>query len=194
MHLATAERRSVRLYAHCLRPSLLISDSEREGYKFRSLNEITPAYLHAHDIKGIGFDVDNTLCPKDDEKVHESVAERFHELTDAFPSCIVSNTDPERRAALEHMFGIPAIQTDIRKPLYAPFSELMAQIMQQLGCPIERTHVAMIGDRRTTDIAGGNMYGLFTSHIDPFPHWGGEPKSHTFLREFEDALARFYIE
>lgn len=173
---------SFSFYMRCLRPRHISPKRE-----VRSINDISSEELRQMGIRGIVFDVENTLgkykCLYADERVEGS----FRRLTQDFRCCMLSNTSPERLSQLEKNFGIPAIRTNVRKPM----PEAFIQATNYLG--IAPANTAMIGDRLLSDIAGANMAGLLTIKVSPL-QMTSEPFAHALARAFESFVYGFYKE
>jgi len=167
-------------YLGCLRPCYLTPDLE-----VASIANINPDFLESIGIKGLAFDVDLTLAGYKKTKVDLIVANVFTELIKRFESYIVSNTNPERKRKLEEYFGLPAVQTHVKKPFPEPFEEAL----ERLGT--EPAETAMIGDRPLMDIAGANRVGMYTIKAGPL-RLISEPKHHTLIRIIETSFLRFY--
>ncbi|MCX6749015.1 MAG: YqeG family HAD IIIA-type phosphatase [Candidatus Pacearchaeota archaeon] len=171
---------SLLLYAKCLRPKYLLPALE-----VPSINEVTPDILKKYRIRGVVFDVDNTLTTFRGVSIHRGIEWGLRDLANEFPCGLLSNTDDKRRASLEGVFGVPAVPTNIRKP----HPEAFLQAAAFLGTAPNET--AMVGDRLLTDIAGANIAGLFTVKVEPIDRTS-EPLSHSLVRGFENLVYKFY--
>ena len=171
---------SFSFYIACLRPRYLIPKME-----VGSIADISSEDLKQRGIQAIIFDVDNTLCPFNGISADTRVEQNFKRLTSEFKSCILSNTNIERMSQLERYFGIPVVQTRVRKPLPEAFLQTLDYLQTNSGS------TAMIGDRLLTDIAGANMAGLLTIKVSPL-YRNSEPFAHTLARGFENFVYNFY--
>ncbi|MGI6128550.1 MAG: YqeG family HAD IIIA-type phosphatase [bacterium] len=112
-------------------------------------------------IKGLIFDLDNTLLNWNMYQVTPEARELFGRLEQAgFCSCLVSNNKRDRVEAVAKVLGLPAI-SKARKPRRRAFRQAMAT----LGTTKEET--AVIGDQLFTDVLGGNRLGLYTILVVP---------------------------
>ena len=144
-----------------------------------SIAYIDIAYLEKLGIKGLIFDVDNTLCGYRGNSVDETVKENFELLKNRFNTCIVTNTDEERRKSLEKGFGIKVVQNKKKKPSPWPYLDAM-NYMKTL--PKE---TAMIGDRYLTDVVGANKLGIHSIRVKPlYPETS--PLAIKLARAFEE--------
>lgn len=173
---------SLLFYAKCLRPKHISPKRE-----VQSVGDISSGELRQAGIQAIIFDVDNTLCPYGAISVDKRVEENFRRLVVDFRCCILSNTDTERMSNLERYFGIPAIQTRVRKPRPEAFIQALDYLKTN------PSNTAMVGDRLLSDIAGANMAGLLTIKVNPLER-SSEPFAHTLVRAFENLVYCFYIE
>ncbi|MFH1649265.1 MAG: YqeG family HAD IIIA-type phosphatase [Candidatus Woesearchaeota archaeon] len=146
--------------------------------RVQSINDLSTAYLHELGVKGIVFDVDNTLCAHGETTVDEHIRGRLTELTSAFPSCILTNADSERKGALEGMLGIPVIRSQKRKPAREPYH----LALDYLGTKPNET--AMVGDRVLTDVLGAKRAGMVAIKVDPIDKYS-EPLNVRLARMYE---------
>ena len=126
-----------------------------------SIYELNTAGLHAQGIRGIIFDMDNTLVPWNDRAVYPRLASWLAHLREGgFQLCIVSNNSRERGGQLACELDIPAIWYAV-KPRRRAFRKAL-QIME-LTAP----ETAVVGDQIFTDVLGGNRLGLYTILVVP---------------------------
>lgn len=142
-----------------------------------SIADISILALKGQGIRGIIFDVDNTLTSHHATVLHPRVAEAFAVICSQFNSVIYSNCEPDRHEQLRRMFSIPIIEPGLKKPK----AEGFARAQQLLNLPAHQ--IAMIGDRVMTDIFGGNRVGFYTILVDPLDTQ--EPKVLTWIRNVE---------
>ncbi len=173
---------SIKLYARCLRSRYLMPD-----IVIPSINEAPIDFLKDRGIRGAAIDVDNTLGKYGATSIHPPLLGGVARLTKNFACCLLSNTNDERRARLEGYFGMPAVQTRIRKPNPEAFLEA-ARFLQILP-----ENMVMFGDRLLTDIAGAKMVGLYAILVNPI-NWRSEPLKHSLIRGFEQLIYRVYRE
>ena len=165
-----------------LKPGFMIPD--REVYL---LSDVAVEELDEEGIEGVIFDVDNLLFLPGEFHVAKSVEPAFQRIISTFPSCIISNTDNERRAKLTEYFlenhNLYVVQSDIPKPHPEPFHEAL----KYLGTKPGKT--AMFGDRIITDVAGANSVGLYSIKVEPLD-LESERLRIRFARWLEDCCYR----
>lgn len=169
-------------YLDCLRPRYLAPNLE-----VRSIAHINPDFLKERGIKGLVFDVDNTLTPYHGHHIDGRVEDAFRELARQFKSCIISNATPERRRELQELFELDVVQSTVRKPFPDPFYEALSLL------DTSESETAMVGDRLLTDVAGANKIGMFTVKVNAL-NFRSEPPHHTLVRFLESSLLRIYQE
>jgi len=107
-------------------------------------------------VRGLIFDLDNTITAWHSMEVSEEVRRWFAALPEkGFSACILSNSHQERVLPMGELLGLPAMHM-AKKPLTAGYRKACGK----LGLPPEQ--VAMVGDQLLTDIWGGNRAGLIT--------------------------------
>jgi len=124
--------------------------------------DISVGQLQALGIKGIIFDLDNTLMAPHSGILSQEVAVWLDELRQAgFKLICVSNNKRQTYCQMaEQLLGMPVLHY-ARKP--SPVKLLEALELLAL-CPLE---VAVMGDRPLTDIWGGERIGAQTILVAP---------------------------
>jgi len=126
-----------------------------------SVLEIDRVFLRRKGIKGILFDLDNTIVCREDSRCSPEVEECLAGLRrHGFKTAILSNNSARRVGAFARHLGIPSVHRAV-KPWKRPFM----QAVKMLGTTPHET--AIIGDQIFTDILGGNMAGLYTILVTP---------------------------
>lgn len=126
-----------------------------------SLQEINCNELAKSGIKGIVFDLDNTIIPWDSSEMRPKESEWLGTLIgQGFKLCLVSNNWNQRVKEIADLFSIPFISRAY-KPAKNGFRKA-ANIME-----LAPEEVAVIGDQLYTDILGGNRIGMFTIWVPP---------------------------
>jgi HAD superfamily phosphatase (TIGR01668 family) len=126
-----------------------------------SLFEIDFDHLRSKGIRGLIFDLDNTLVRRDCDCVSDHVVRWLGALQESgFGLCVVSNNGRERVRRLTAPLAIPAVHRAV-KPRSYPF----LRGMEILGTTPGQT--AVIGDQIFTDVLGGNLLGLYTILVVP---------------------------
>ncbi|WP_345788111.1 YqeG family HAD IIIA-type phosphatase [Desulfotomaculum copahuensis] len=128
-----------------------------------SLFDVDPDDLLRRGIRGILFDLDNTIVPRDVSRCPREITAWLEKLKQhGFKICIVSNNNTQRVRLVADALAVPAVCHAI-KPLKRPFR----RAMELMGTGPHET--AIIGDQIFTDILGGNRLGLYTVLVSPLP-------------------------
>ena len=126
-----------------------------------SLKEIDIQFLKGIGIKGVIFDLDNTLLPWNSNNLQSDIIDWFYKLKEAeFKICILSNNKRNRVMNFCDIFKVPGVYK-ARKPRRKAF----LKAMRLLGTLPQET--AMIGDQVFTDIIGANRAGMYTILVKP---------------------------
>lgn len=149
----------------------------RPWLQIGSLARLDLDRLRQCDIKGIAFDVDNTLTVHHGKQLHESIKTIYYQSIEQFNCLIFSNCGRKRHQELKKIFHIPVMPLGYKKPSKKSF-KLASQL---LGLPPEQ--IVMVGDRVLTDVLGGNRSGFKTILTKPLSHI--EPRSIRFIRYLE---------
>lgn len=138
--------------------------------------------LWARGIRGLIFDLDNTLCLWRRGPPDRRTASLLQALRDrGFGLCVLSNGRLSLRPGVLEFFrelGI-AVIWPARKPLPGGFRRALAL----LGLSPRET--AVIGDQLLTDVLGGRLLGFYTILVEPLA-----PEEHPFTRLFSRGLER----
>lgn len=117
--------------------------------------------LKQRDIRAILFDLDNTIVPRDGEKLEPAVEKWLQDLLkQGFSLAVVSNNGYQRVNALIGSLSIPAVARAV-KPMKRAFKKAMRLLN------VEGQNTAVLGDQIFTDILGGNRLKLFTILVQP---------------------------
>lgn len=134
-----------------------------------SILEIKPALLKELGLKGIVFDLDNTIMRRDSVVFAPEILSFLSDLREqGFKLGIVSNNSRKRVGAVAGQMSLPAVCRAV-KPLVRPFR----RALKMMGTKPEET--ALVGDQIFTDILGGNLAGLYTVLVVPMEgkdFWG----------------------
>ena len=164
---------------------LSIKNYLKPDLQIQSINDLDVEFLKSQHINSLIFDVDNTLAKYHGTSVDNLIEQKFNELTQVFPCCILSNTNKKRRSLLEDYFGITVVQSDIRKPDVESFYEAL-DILSTTS-----SETAMIGDRILTDIVGANKAGIYSIKVEPIDETS-EPRAHNMMRKLESFVLKLY--
>ncbi len=116
--------------------------------------------LQSRGIKGIIFDVDNTLVPIQHYKVSPEIYSWMETLRQHFQIWLVSNNLSHNRISrIAHSLSVPHIHRAAK-----PSRRALRQAITAMQLPVEA--VAMVGDRLLTDILAGNRLGILTILVE----------------------------
>ena len=128
-----------------------------------SFLELDGAMLLQRGIRGLVFDLDNTIVRRDASVLEPAAARRLQELlAGGFRLAIVSNNGSARVSSLAGALGVPYVSRAV-KPLTPSFKRAMHLTNTK------RSETAVVGDQIFTDILGGNLLGLYTILVRPLP-------------------------
>ncbi len=120
----------------------------------RSVFELPLENMKRLGIRGLVFDIDNTIAPFDVAEPEEAIVELFAFLRkEGFKLCILSNNKKERVHRFNRKLGALAIPRAGK-----PGIKKLRQAMHHMGTTPEST--AMIGDQVFTDMWCGHRGGL----------------------------------
>ena len=116
--------------------------------------------LYKQGIRGIIFDIDNTLVPPDAPADRRCMAlfRILHRM--GFRTCVVSNNNQERVRAFAEKAGTSYVASAL-KPLRKGYEEAM----ELMGTVPENT--LSVGDQIFTDIWGANRLGIHSILVKP---------------------------
>lgn len=144
--------------------------------KLRQIRYLKPDVIlnHLHDLdanelkkKGISylvFDVDDTLTLHNDNHIDPETVAHIKKLTDGpiKQIFIASNSRRDLNSVAEKIDATVIRSTILsRKPLARHYRKILKEIDKPAG------QIAMIGDRLSTDILGGNLAGMTTILVTP---------------------------
>ena len=112
-------------------------------------------------IRGLIFDIDNTLVTFDVPEPTEQIADLLTKLTQkGFGICLLSNNGEARVKGFCQNLDYPHIWK-ARKPGLAGISRAMEHL------DLQKHQVAIVGDQIFTDCFGGNRFGIHTILTTP---------------------------
>ncbi|WP_058485243.1 YqeG family HAD IIIA-type phosphatase [Defluviitalea phaphyphila] len=112
-------------------------------------------------IKGLIFDIDNTLAPFDIEYPNKKLINFFKKLKEeGFKICLMSNNTEERVIKFNEKLKVYTIHK-AAKPRRRSFKKAM-QLMNT-----NKDSTVIIGDQIFTDVWGGNRVGIMTILVVP---------------------------
>lgn len=122
---------------------------------------IDDEHLWGLGIRGIIFDLDNTILPWKSKSLPAETTRWMAKLKDrGFKLCIVSNGMPRRVHKIIRPLDIPTVPIAV-KPTRRAFLLAMATM------ETTTRETAVVGDQVFTDILGGNRLSLFTILVKP---------------------------
>lgn len=126
-----------------------------------SIFELDLETLRKEGIKGIIFDIDNTLVPYDVAEPTEEIIQLFGKLKkDNFKICLMSNNTEDRVVRFNQNLKVFAIHKS-GKPRIKGFKRAL-ELMD-----LKKEEVAIVGDQVFTDVYGGNKIGVKTILVQP---------------------------
>ena len=113
-------------------------------------------FFSTYNIKGVIFDIDNTLVTHDTVTPPEDILGYFKTLEDmGIKIAIVSNNHKERVDLFCESLGYPYIAR-----AWKPFKKNLTEIQNRLN--LKKEEICLVGDQIFTDIYGGNRMGYFS--------------------------------
>ena len=150
--------------------------------KLHTVYDIDSARLYQRGIRGIIFDIDNTLENHRTATPGKQTAALLRRLQDeGFALCLISNGKKTRVEKFAARLGLPAIGR-AGKPLLKNFRAAL-RIMGT-----NKASTAIVGDQIFTDIWGGNRAGILTILVDPIEQY--ENKLFYIKRYFEQFITK----
>lgn len=126
-----------------------------------SIYELPIELLKEMHIKGIIFDIDNTLVPYDEIEPTEKIIAFFETLQkEGFKVTLVSNNTEDRVLKFNEKLKVLALHK-AKKPSRKSFKKAL----EMMGC--EAHEAVIVGDQIFTDVYGGNRTGLQTYLVSP---------------------------
>lgn len=112
-------------------------------------------------IKGIIFDIDNTLVPYDEAEPTEQIIRFFEELqSKGLKITLASNNTEDRVVRFNEKLKVLALHKANK-----PSRKGLRKALQMMGC--EANEAVIVGDQIFTDVYGGNRAGLRTYLVTP---------------------------
>lgn len=131
---------------------------------YSTIYEIDFDILKKNNIKGLIFDIDNTLVSYEQPEPTSTVIELMNNLkSKEFSICFISNNNKQRVDLFNSSFKYPAFY-DARKPTVKFFKEAIIQM--NMKCE----NIAVIGDQLFTDVIAAKrmkMTALLVNPIEP---------------------------
>ena len=130
-------------------------------YIFKSVDRISPQFLHERGIRALVLDVENTLTAHDSQELAPGVADWIERMRDAGIALrISSNNTAARVRPFAEKLGLPFVSFSL-KP--APRGLRIAR--RALG--VEKREMALVGDQVFTDMLAAKFYGITVLMVQP---------------------------
>ena len=160
-------------------------ENMKPSIKCRSIYDMDLSELKSIGIRGLIFDIDNTLEPYAQEVPGDKLCQWLSELSaKGFRIAIVSNAKEARVERFCAGFPKSAFPLEVISVAQAgkPLEKGLKEACFRMG--LEPGQTAMIGDQIFTDIWGGNRFGCMTILVKPIAP-EKEPPFVRFKRFFE---------
>lgn len=133
----------------------------RPDKKFKNVSEINLDDLKTEGVKGIILDLDDTLLPSD-KKINKEVIDNWlKKAKKDFSLFVVSNNSrPDYVKKFCEKFDIPFVARATK-----PRSKFLQIAMSQMK--LNKNDIVIIGDRLTTDILAGKLFGIKAFLVAP---------------------------
>ncbi len=126
-----------------------------------TLYDIKLAELKKQGVRGIAFDLDNTIVPWNSQEICPEVLVWLNDLiAQDFKLCLISNNSKGRVSKVAQQCNAPFVAKAL-KPSRSGFR----QAAKAMG--LSPGNVAIVGDQLFTDILGGNRLGMLTIWVKP---------------------------
>jgi HAD superfamily phosphatase (TIGR01668 family) len=130
-------------------------------YFYTSVHAVPYGELHSRGIRGLIFDVDNTLTAFDSPLPDEKTAALIARLQGmGFSLSLVTNNTGRRIREFNSGMQLPAVANALK-----PFTRGIRRAMREMGTT--HTNSAIIGDQLFSDIWGGKRAGITTILVEP---------------------------
>ncbi len=134
-----------------LMPQFLIPD----------VSALTEEFLKENGIRGIIFDIDNTLVGFREPKPTEENLALFARLREqGIVFAVASNNNKERVSTFAEGLGVSAYHRACK-----PLGFALAKLRKEFG--LKSKEIALVGDQIYTDMLGGNLAGMITVLVEP---------------------------
>lgn len=127
----------------------------------QSIFDLPIEKLKEDGIKGVIFDIDNTLVPYDVPEPTEEIIAFFSELKKAqIAITLVSNNTEDRVVKFNEKLKVLALYKAQK-----PFTKSFKKALEMMHCTKEQA--VIVGDQIFTDVYGGNCIGISTYLVKP---------------------------
>ncbi|MDR1066432.1 MAG: YqeG family HAD IIIA-type phosphatase [Clostridiales bacterium] len=126
-----------------------------------SIFKLPYATLWKNGVRGLLFDIDNTLAPFDIPAPDDDTARFLSDLSQSgFSVCLISNGSKRRVNAFNAYLKFPVVYR-----AFKPLKRGVLKAMKIIGTTPETT--ALVGDQLFTDVLCGKRCGVFTALLKP---------------------------
>ena len=130
-------------------------------YYFESVFDISYEQLWEKNIRGLIFDIDNTLTAFDEEKPSNETSKLITRLQDmGFKICLLTNNTKRRLDGFNQNLGLSGFASALK-----PFTFGVKKAMKEMK--VKPNEAAIIGDQLLTDIWAGKNAGITTVLVKP---------------------------
>jgi uncharacterized protein len=133
----------------------------KTDYLLENVTQINANELKEKGVKGLIFDLDNTLMAPHSGVLTKEIADWLNIVKEEFKIAIVSNN--RRQNYIEQAAKVVGCPVEGRAK--KPGRKIMQKAIEQLG--LKPSEVAIIGDRPLTDIWVGKRLGAVTILVEP---------------------------
>ena len=150
---------NLRVFSSIFRRSIFMPNNS-----YKDINDIDILLLKKKGIKGIIFDIDQTLFYYRTSEMPKHIRKKFFELQKNFKCCALSNYHKgrEREKEIENKYKITVIRSKIKKPDPLPYRLCMKEM------ETKNNETVMVGNCHITDIIGANLLNIYTIKIKSF--------------------------
>jgi len=149
-----------------------------------SVYDIDMGLLRSWGVRGLIFDIDNTLAPYDQPSPSPQSAAYLKGLLNAgFKVCLISNNNRDRVELFNEALGLP-VYPKARKP----FTKALRAAAREME--LDRGQVAVIGDQIFTDVYAARRAGMRAVLVRPIK--GAENAFFRLKRAGERPFIRKY--
>jgi len=153
----------------------------RPDFYYDSVFEIPYGQLHEKGIRGLIFDIDNTLTPFDQKLPPPKIVALMKRLEKmGFKVCLLTNNTTKRLNGFNKDMKLPGIANGLK-----PFARGINKTMRMMGTAKKQT--VIIGDQLLADIWGGKNAGIVTILVKPITE-----RDFFFVR-FKRYIERFIL-
>lgn len=150
----------------------------------KNVFELDEKFFSTYNIRGVIFDIDNTLVTHDTHTPPEDILNYFKALEEkGIRIAIVSNNHAQRVEKFCRDLGYPFVAR-----AWKPFKKNLREIQNRLG--VKKEGMCLVGDQIFTDIYGANRMGYLSVLVTAVGE--NETKLVAVKRIFEKIVLRKY--